>query len=382
MRRRKYNMHKELKPLAVGLASHCGEQLGFERPPKLFLKQDEENSSKMLGKTAHYDPDRESVTIYTTGRHPKDVLRSLAHELVHHHQNLRGDLSPEKCGEISKNYAQDNEHMRNMEKEAYLVGNILFRDWEDSHTNVHLKESKNMYKLTEEEKRILEKISFSEILDPHDTLDESEEEEEEEEEEATDESDAIVDENLERELFKRVAHRILREQADEDDDIKEATLEGPDQGAHPCYVHIKIKENGEEGKVIPGTHTLFEDGTITHYDVEFSDRIEENIPINDLAPILVEKHSDCPVCPDTMIGEDEGYGRDDDEIKNEGVDHSIGLEKTRRLLAGKKLVRRVIPKLEEGAGIVTPEQEETLYQKRFGPRNAKLFDKLTKSWTK
>ena len=31
----------------------------------------------------------------------------------------------------SPTYAQDDKHMRKMEMEAYLKGNLLFRDWED-----------------------------------------------------------------------------------------------------------------------------------------------------------------------------------------------------------------------------------------------------------
>ena len=31
----------------------------------------------------------------------------------------------------SPTYAQDDPHMRKMEMEAYLKGNLLFRDWED-----------------------------------------------------------------------------------------------------------------------------------------------------------------------------------------------------------------------------------------------------------
>jgi len=105
--------------------------LNFKRPPSLFLKKDKANSECMLGKTAHYDPQASSVTLYISGRHPKDVLRSLGHELVHHCQNERGDLAPEKMKTMNKNYAQENDHMRKMEKEAYLMGNMCFRDWED-----------------------------------------------------------------------------------------------------------------------------------------------------------------------------------------------------------------------------------------------------------
>ena len=35
----------------------------------------------------------------------------------------------------SPTYAQDDPHMRKMEMEAYLKGNLLFRDWEDWYKN-------------------------------------------------------------------------------------------------------------------------------------------------------------------------------------------------------------------------------------------------------
>jgi hypothetical protein len=38
-------------------------------------------------------------------------------------------------GYISQGYAQGNKHLRKMEMEAYLKGNMLFRDWEDSKKN-------------------------------------------------------------------------------------------------------------------------------------------------------------------------------------------------------------------------------------------------------
>ena len=44
----------------------------------------------------------------------------------------RGDLDG---GSNSPTYAQDDPHMRKMEMEAYLKGNLLFRDWEDKVKN-------------------------------------------------------------------------------------------------------------------------------------------------------------------------------------------------------------------------------------------------------
>lgn len=150
---------QDLQPLIDSLQGFAQKRLNFERPPKLFLKQDEENAQNVLGKTAFYDPQEESVTLFISNRHPKDILRSLAHELVHHTQNLRGDLSPEKCGEMGMGYAQNNSHMREMEREAYEKGNMCFRDWEDNYktqintdnVTINLKENKKMVKISRKE---------------------------------------------------------------------------------------------------------------------------------------------------------------------------------------------------------------------------------------
>lgn len=113
------------------LMPYMQKQIGFNKPPTINFLEDEQNAQDPLGRTAHYDPFNMEISVYVTGRHPKDILRSVAHEMVHHAQNCRGDLSPDKVGEAGEGYAQSNQHLRNMEKEAYLLGNMMFRDWED-----------------------------------------------------------------------------------------------------------------------------------------------------------------------------------------------------------------------------------------------------------
>lgn len=117
------------------LGGFAQKRFGFKKPPTLNLISDNDNASKPLGKTAYYDPQSMSVTIYTDNRHTKDILRSLAHELVHHTQNENGMLND--SGYHGHGYAQKNKDLRQSEKEAYLKGNMCFRDWEDG-----LKQSK------------------------------------------------------------------------------------------------------------------------------------------------------------------------------------------------------------------------------------------------
>ena len=119
-----------LAPLIKKFVPFAKEKMGFKNPPKLFLRTDNKNAGNPLGKTAFYDPENQAITLYVTGRHPKDVMRSLSHELVHHTQNCNGQF--DDVGEMGEGYAQNDEHLREMEREAYETGNMCFRDWEDS----------------------------------------------------------------------------------------------------------------------------------------------------------------------------------------------------------------------------------------------------------
>ena len=121
----------ELNEALARIYKEMKERLDIQNQPKVFINHDEENAKNIFGKTAYYSPGDESIVLYITGRHPKDVCRSFAHELVHHHQNERGDLD---LGDASSpNYAQEDGHMRKMEMEAYLKGNMFFRDFEDNY---------------------------------------------------------------------------------------------------------------------------------------------------------------------------------------------------------------------------------------------------------
>ena len=42
-----------------------------------------------------YNPEQRTIYLVSKGRHPKDVMRTLAHELVHYKQDLQDVLGPE-----------------------------------------------------------------------------------------------------------------------------------------------------------------------------------------------------------------------------------------------------------------------------------------------
>ncbi len=122
-------MNDLLKNIIKQFMPFAQKHLGFKDPPRLFLKNDSENAKNPFGKTAFYDPNEKAVTLYITGRHPKDILRSLGHELVHHKQNCDGQFSD--SDDMGEGYAQRDPHLRQMEMEANRDGSMCLRDFED-----------------------------------------------------------------------------------------------------------------------------------------------------------------------------------------------------------------------------------------------------------
>ena len=126
---------KETWNLQKGIVSltkyMLGNKMNISPLPKLkFVDNDEKNANELLGKTAYYDPLEKSITLYTLNRHPKDILRSYAHEMIHHIQNLENRLN-----NISTTNTNEDGALPEIEKEAYERGNMCLRNWEDNIKN-------------------------------------------------------------------------------------------------------------------------------------------------------------------------------------------------------------------------------------------------------
>ena len=99
----------------------------IEPLPKVeFIDGDSENAKEFLGKTAYYDPNTQTIVLYTEGRHPKDIVRSFSHEMVHHTQFLENRLD-----NIQTTDTTSSEDLDKIEQEANLVGTMTFRNWTD-----------------------------------------------------------------------------------------------------------------------------------------------------------------------------------------------------------------------------------------------------------
>ena len=128
-------MDKHFKKNLAELAWYMkGNGANIEPFPKVQLNNEPQAEPESIFQTTgYYNPQEKVIVLFTFGRHPKDVLRSFAHEMIHHDQNLSGEMTPEKMGEGNDpKYAQNNPHLRKLEEDAYLRGNMMFRDWTDN----------------------------------------------------------------------------------------------------------------------------------------------------------------------------------------------------------------------------------------------------------
>jgi len=141
-----------------GMYDHFDSKYGFKKPPTMVFDSDPSNQSKVLGKTAYYDPQSLEIHVFVDGRHPKDILRSIAHELIHHRQNMESRL--DTGGYSGPGYYLENDELKEVEHEAMLEGNATMREYEDTvkykENEMSLKEWKN----NELNKQLLKKFGI------------------------------------------------------------------------------------------------------------------------------------------------------------------------------------------------------------------------------
>ena len=124
-----YSQHIDVIEKIAQLTNHMIDKgMNIEPLPSMeFIDGDSENAKDFFGKTAYYDPNKQHIVLYTEGRHPKDIVRSYAHEMIHHIQNLE-----DRLGNISGTNTTEDDHLDKLEQEANLKGTMTFRNWTDS----------------------------------------------------------------------------------------------------------------------------------------------------------------------------------------------------------------------------------------------------------
>lgn len=81
-------MNKTKKYILYNFIKFVKQELNITLPFKIFIS----NNRKKFTTYAYYDHENKVVAVYIKNRALADILRSVAHELVHHLQNQRGDI--------------------------------------------------------------------------------------------------------------------------------------------------------------------------------------------------------------------------------------------------------------------------------------------------
>ena len=123
-KKHRIDYEKYIRDLVPWLDRH-----GLSIKPYPVIKLSNRAQNGVFISTGNYNPETKIITLYVNGRHIKDVLRTLAHECVHHHQNLEGRL----VGYNGTRTSEDDALTR-LEEEAYMKGNIMFRNWTEEKT--------------------------------------------------------------------------------------------------------------------------------------------------------------------------------------------------------------------------------------------------------
>lgn len=240
-----YDRINKFLPLMKSLYSTAKEELGFQPHVKICIIKSDENMMNPLGKTAHYSPSEHKIALFTKGRHIKDILRSLSHELVHHTQNCRGDF--DNNVDLGEGNFTTNKALQKLELEAYAEGNgRLVREFEDYKKNMNesisylLRQSILKENMTMSEGYKRDKVEEEEVV---------EESEELEEQSKTDRPDRVAGRDT---GGRRLDEEELEE---EDENLEEALPSVPPTGKGKIkskMPDIKSKKTAGKKKKWPG----------------------------------------------------------------------------------------------------------------------------------
>ena len=109
------------------------QNIQIEPLPKIEIVDGSEQKndiSDILIATGGYEPISQTIFLFIDNRHIKDVLRSFCHELVHHMQWLDNPDYIRRVYRTEK--ILGNAELEEIESEAYLKGNVLFRKFTES----------------------------------------------------------------------------------------------------------------------------------------------------------------------------------------------------------------------------------------------------------
>jgi len=101
----------------------CQEYLKLSKVPKIQLTNDKTKTDTY----AHHDMVNDEILVYVKNRSLGDIMRSLAHELVHHQQQQNGKLTDSNAEGATGS---------DIENEANALAGIIMRDYGKDNPNI------------------------------------------------------------------------------------------------------------------------------------------------------------------------------------------------------------------------------------------------------
>ena len=120
-------MNKQTKYCIAKFTKYIKESMGIKTPFSINVTKNRDEDLKTY---AYYNPAENFIKIYVKNRGMADILRSIAHEIVHHHQkendklqfpvqDVGGDIENEanaKAGEFVKQFGYENPELAIFDK--------------------------------------------------------------------------------------------------------------------------------------------------------------------------------------------------------------------------------------------------------------------------
>lgn len=123
--------HKEFQPMVDSFVDFASNELGIKSLPGITLKTIEDGEQPSFG---GYSPGNKTIAITTKNRHPMDIFRTLAHELVHAKQD--------EDGRLGKDIEKEGETGSDIENQANSLAGVIMRNYAKKER--HMFNSKNL----------------------------------------------------------------------------------------------------------------------------------------------------------------------------------------------------------------------------------------------
>jgi Zn-dependent peptidase ImmA (M78 family) len=102
------------------------KNLGIQNPPRNLALSYDTAKAKNMRSFGYFDPNNNKIWVYVGNRNMGDILRTLAHELVHRKQDEDGRISYES-GKTGSD----------IENEANAKAGVLLRDFGKQHEEIY-----------------------------------------------------------------------------------------------------------------------------------------------------------------------------------------------------------------------------------------------------